>query len=549
MPKLLIRPDMTLYQAIKTVANEFPKRPAVTMDGQTLTYAELLRNVDSMARKLLRLGVKPGDKVALILGNSIDFVYAFFAPSAIGAVMVPLNTVYREREFLHVLSDSEASIVIADRHPMGNNVEGILRSIQPSLPHLRTIVVRGPASDDFLSLAEIAEDSQALKPNEVLPDDLCALVYTSGTTGVPKAVMHSHRSMISAVSQSEARYRRPFFELLKDVISLTRRYDSRFLRWGLKPYTVLAPAPLYHLLGYGALTYGLLYGYRAVLVERFHPVKVLELIQKEHVNVVMTAPTMVSALLRVPEIKQYDLSSLLFVMMGAAPCPPELVRQAREVLGCPIVIAFGATEVGGATLVTNPIRDSERVQTETVGGLLEGMEAKVVDENRGEVPRGEVGELALRLKSTMLGYYKSPETTAQALDSQGWYYTGDLAVVDSQGYVSIVGRKKDMIIRGGQNIYPAEIENFLITKPGVMQVAVVGVPDELTGERIWAYVVPDAGLNLKPAEVIGYCRSELAPHKVPDQVRIIAELPMTSTGKVQKFALRDRALQELAPSK
>jgi fatty-acyl-CoA synthase len=195
------------------------------------------------------------------------------------------------------------------------------------------------------------------------------------------------------------------------------------------------------------------------------------------------------------------------------------------------------------TLATNPF-DPERLQTETVGRLFPGIEAKVVDEARHEVPRGLAGELALRLPSAMRGYYKAPEITTQALDAEGWYYTGDLATMDEQGYVRIVGRQKDMIIRGGQNVYPAEIESHLLSKPGIQSVAVVGVPDPLAGERVWAFVVPQEGVKLTPADVLNYCRGELTPYKVPDQVRIVDSLPMTATGKVQKFALRDMVLQE-----
>lgn len=537
MPKLLITLELTLYQALRKVIAEYPERPALTFGDQTLTYRELGEKVDALARGLGGLGVGPGDRVAIILPNCLEFVYAFFAPSAIGAVVVPLNPVYRQKEFQHILSDCEASVVIAEPSHMGNDIQGILDALRPSLPGLRHVIWRSgiPTPNPQLSTSDF-------RPS-ISSNDLCALVYTSGTTGVPKAVMHSHRSMISAVSQSESTFNLPLHILLWRLVKLTRQYGTRFLRWGLKQYTVLGPSPMHALLGYSALIYGLLYGYRVVIADRFHPSKVLELIEREHVTAMIVAPTMVAALLNTQEFPRYNLSSLLYILMGAAPCPPDLVRRARQAFGCPVVIAFGATEVGGATLVTNPF-DPERLQTETVGRLLPGMEAKVVDEQRREVLRGELGELALRLGSTMRGYYKAPEVTAQALDEQGWYYTGDLATMDEQGYVRIVGRKKDMIIRGGQNVYPAEIENHLLSKPGIQNVAVVGVPDPLAGERVWAFVVPQDGAALTAADVLNYCRKELAPYKVPDQVRIVEALPMTSTGKVQKFLLRDMILQE-----
>lgn len=543
MPKLLITPDLTLYQALHRVIAEHPERPALTFGNRTLTYRELGEKVDALARGLRELGVGPGDKVAIILPNCLEFVYAFFAPAALGAVIVPLNPVYRQKEIQHILLDSEASVVIADPHPMGNNVQGILDAIRPFLPKLRHVILRGRSAPGFISLADLKGDTAPLTPERVSPDDLCALVYTSGTTGVPKAVMHSHRSMISAVSQGENKFKRPFLVRLWHLLRLMRQYDTRFLRWGLRQSTYLGPSPMHALLGYSALLYGLLYGSRVVITDRFHPTKVLELIEREHITSMTAAPTMVAALLNSQEFPRYDLSSLLYILMGAAPCPPDLVRRARQAFGCPVVIAFGATEVGGATMVTDPF-DPEPFQAETVGRLLPGMEAKIVDEQRREMPRGKVGELALRLGSVMLGYYKAPEITAQALDEDGWYYTGDLAAMDERGYVRIMGRKKDMIIRGGQNVYPAEIENHLLSKPGIQSVAVVGVPDPLAGERVWAFVVPQEGVALTPADVWNYCRGELAPYKVPDQVRIVDTLPMTSTGKVQKFLLRNMALQE-----
>jgi acyl-CoA synthetase (AMP-forming)/AMP-acid ligase II len=281
-------------------------------------------------------------------------------------------------------------------------------------------------------------------------------MYTSGTTGMPKAIMHSHRSMLYAVMQNERRFNQPFFKQLKEVIKLTREFDWRFFRWGLKPLTVLAPAPMHHLLGYSSLIYGLLYGYHAVIVKRFHPRRMLKIIEKNHVNAVILAPSMVAALLNDSNFGAYNLSSVLYIMMGSAPCPPDLVRRARKAFGCPVVIGFGTTEVGGSTLMTNVATDSEETQSETVGRVIPGIEAQIVDEQHNELPRGQVGELALRLKSIMVGYYKAPEATAEVLDGEGWYYTGDLATMNEQGYIRIVGRKKELIIRGGQNIYPAE---------------------------------------------------------------------------------------------
>jgi acyl-CoA synthetase (AMP-forming)/AMP-acid ligase II len=535
--KKLITPDVTLYRALKKVTAEYPQRPAVTHNDQTITFTELVGQVDGLAHGLRNLGVKAGDKVATILPNSLETVYSFFAPSALGAVIVPLNPLYRQREFGHILADAEASVVIAAPNHMGNDIQGILETLRPSLPQLKHVIIKGDAPAGFISLDDLERTGDPLPSESVSPSDLCALVYTSGTTGMPKAVMHSHASMLSAVAQAEDKINVPIFQKLWDFVRLLIKYDSRYIRYGFKQFSFFVPTAMHSLIGYAGLIYGLLLGHRFIIADRFHPGKVLELIERERITALSLTPTMMAAVLNSPEIKRRDLSSLLYVSMGAAPVPPDLVRRAREAFGCPIMIAFGTTEVGGVTLNTDIIADSEENQATTVGRLVSGMEAKIVNDQMQELPIGEVGELALRLPHKMMGYYKAPETTAQVLDSDGWYYTGDLATLDAKGYVRIVGRKKDMIIRGGQNIYPAEIENYLMTHPDMQLAAVVGVPDSLVGERVWVFVLPREGATLTTTDVLRHAREGLAPFKVPEQVRIVQELPMTSTNKVRKIDL------------
>ena len=537
MPEKLITHDLTLYRALMKVATRYPRRPAVTYGDQTLTYKELSDRVDDLAQRLRSLSVGPGDRVALILPNCLEMVYSFFAPSALGAAIVPLNPVYRQREFEHILRDSEASVIIAEPRHQGNDVQSILRSLRPCLPDLEHVVLRGEAPSGFTSLDDLPRNGSALPSESVSPADLCALVYTSGTTGVPKAVMHSHASMLSAASQAEDRINAPIMRKLWGFFNLVLQYDMRYVRYGFKATSYTVPTAMHTLIGYSGLIYALLLGHRFVIADGFHPAKVLELIERERITALSLTPTMVSALLNSSQLEHYDLSSLLYVAMGAAPCPPDLVRRARKAFGCPIMIAFGATELGGVTLMTDIVADSEQLQSTTVGRLLSGMEAKVVDDERREMPPGEVGELVMRVPSAMMGYYKAPETTAQVLDNDGWYYTGDLATLDERGYVRIVGRKKNMIIRGGQNIYPAEIENHLTSKLEIQNAAVIGVPDELTGERVWAFVLPKDGAVVTPGDVLQHAREGLAPYKVPDQVRVVYHLPLTAAGKVRKFAL------------
>ncbi|MGE5137901.1 MAG: class I adenylate-forming enzyme family protein [Rudaea sp.] len=539
----VITTDLTLDQALNKIAARYPRRKAVSFNGETLTFSELRRRVDRLASGLQTLGVCSGDRVALLLPSCLEFPVAFFAPSALGAVVVPLNPIYRQKEIQHILADSEAAVVIADPRPLGNDVQGILAALRPSLPSLRHVILRGPAAPGMLSLTELPDPRGPLPP-PVSPASLCALVYTSGTTGQPKAVMHSHSSMISAVAQSEKSLNEPLHLQIWHLLMLVRQYGRRFLRPGLGQLNLLSVAPLHSLIGYGFCLYGLLYGHHLVIADRFQPARVLELIEQQQVNAMILTPSMLAALLDSPELGRRRVSSLLAVFVAAAPTPPDLVRRARTAFGCPVLVGFGATEVGGLTLMPD-FFDPVRLQSETVGKPFPGMEARIVDEHHDQLPTGETGELALRLASNMLGYYMAPELTTANLGADGWYFTGDLATMDGAGYIRIVGRKKDMIIRGGQNIFPAEIEAFLLARPGIENAAVIGVPDSVAGERVWAFILPRAGSTQTPADITNYCRAELAPYKVPDQVRIVETLPLTTTGKVQKYVLQEKALQEV----
>lgn len=543
MPKQ-ISTDQTLYGALRRSIADHSKHKALTYGAQTSTYAEFGTRVEHLARGLRRLGVGPGDKVAFLLPSCLEAPIVFFAPSALGAVIVPVNPAYRQKEIQHILSDSEASVVIADPRPLGNDLKGILERIQPSLPHLKHIVWRGTAEPGTLTLDSLTADDEPLPERPVPPDALCALVYTSGTTGVPKAVMHSHSSMLAAVSSQQSSSE-PLPLQLWHFFNLVRSYGPRFLHLATGDLTTLSLAPLHSLVGYGATLYGLLLGSHIIIADRFHPTRILELIEQYRINAFSLTPTMLAAVLDSDDLKRRDLSSLLLLYVGAAPVPPDLVTRARQVLKCPVLVTFGMTELGGGVMMST-FSDPINLQGETVGKLLPGIQAKIVGDNNRELGRGEVGELALRMEKHMLGYYKAPELTSASLDKDGWYYTGDLASRDRRGYYRIVGRKKDMIIRGGQNIFPTEIENHLLSKPGIQNVAVIGVPDSIVGERVWAYVLPQPGAQVTSTQIMTYFRGELAPYKVPDQVRIVEDLPLTTTGKVQKFLLQEKARQEIA---
>ena len=542
--------DMTLYQALATVVSSYPDREVLVFDEARVTYRELGQRVDALAAGLHQLGLKKGEKVAVILPNCPEFAYCFFAVGQAGGIFVPMNPLYRQREIKHILSDAEAAAVIFVPQVWGHDLLGIIQDVREELPHLRHIIVHADSTPEGTVLLESLLTTPGPEPPVSLTasEDLFGLIYTSGTTGMPKAVMHTHRTMLAPVIASD-KLRRAMFERrsLPDMARMARtitRYGARFLRWSGKQQTMLTPSPFHAMAGYGMLLNSTMFGYRLVVMERFHPVQTLELIQREHVNVLSATPTMFSVILGVSDFDQYDKSSVLYCAMGAAPCPPDLVRRVREGFGCPVTISFGATETGGGATITR-MEDPDTMQTDTVGRVFPGVRLKVVDDQRRELPLGRVGELAVQMNGVMKGYYKAPESTAEALDDDGWYYTGDLATMDEKGYVRIVGRKKDMIIRGGQNIYPVEIEHFLMTHPAVQAVAVVGVPDEVGSENVWVYVVLQPGADLTRQDVLDYCQGELAPYKVPSEVRILDAMPMTPTTKARKFKLREMALQEL----
>jgi acyl-CoA synthetase (AMP-forming)/AMP-acid ligase II len=373
-----------------------------------------------------------------------------------------------------------------------------------------------------------------------------AVLYTSGTTGTPKGTMHSHRSLMApvvATLQVRALWKRPNLKTLGPTLKALVRYREKLLRAATGPQIFLASTGWHTITGLEILFQALLMGDTLVLLPHFHPREMLRLVERERVTILVAVPTAFQMILGLPDLEQVDTSSLLVCGVGGAPCPPHLAKEIQRRFHCAIHVGFGTTELGGGVAVTS-LADDERQRTETVGRPLPGMEAKIVDEQRRELGPGQVGELACRSESVMMGYYRAPEATAQVIDEEGWYYTGDLARMDENGYIHIVGRIKDMIIRGGKSIYPAEIEGYLTAHAKIREVAVVGVPDALEGESVWAFVLLEEGAEMTVREVLDHCRLELEPYRIPSQVRFLDAFPRSATGKPQKFKLRERALND-----
>jgi fatty-acyl-CoA synthase len=543
--------EMTLAEALRQAAEPRLDQEALVCGDVRATYGQLLERVEALAQGLQGLGLEKGDKVVTLLRPGPEFVYLFFAVARLGAVIAPLDPQLRPRGLRAVLRQADPALLVASS-PIEDDVLG-------QAPNLRHVVVVGEGTEergqsaltDLLTPKRLSARSAAeglrLSGIDVSPDDLVTLVYTSGTTGVPKAAMHTHRSLIAPVAATlkvRELWQRPSFSMLRKQIKALARYRERLLRAAGGPQTFLSTTGWHTITGLEVMLQGLLLGDRLVVMAQFHPRRALELVERERVTVLIAVPMAYQVMLSLDTFGDYDTSSLIVCGTGAAPCPAHLAREIEERFGCAVHIGFGATEMGGGIAVSS-LADSTTQRTGTVGRPLTDMEVKVVDEEGRKLSPGEVGELVCRGESVMLGYYNDPEMTARAVDQDGWYYTGDLAVIDQDGYIRIVGRKKDMIIRGGQNIYPAEIEGYLTAHPRIREAAVVGVPAAVGGESVWAFVILEEGAEMTPHQVKSYCRKALQRYEVPSVVRFVQDFPRAQTGKPQKFKLRANAVEEM----
>jgi len=529
-----------MAEALRRVAEPRREQEALVCDSVRVTYGQLLGQSHALAHGLYGLGIRKADRIAALLPPGLEFAQTFFAIAELGAVIVPLNPQLRRRSLSATLRDAEPVALVA--------VGPVDRDVYGSIDGLQHIILVEPEGGHEAWLAGLISSGQTASASlpDVSPQDLLALLYTSGTTGTPKGTMHSHRGLIAPVVAStklrELWVRRLNLQKLGQMAKALVRYRERLLHAAGRPQTMLSTTGWHTITGLGLMLQALLMGDRLVVMARFHPRQALQWVQQERVTVLVAVPTAFQVMLGVDGFEQYDLSSLLICGTGSAPCPPRLAQEIQRRFHCALHIGFGMTETAGGIAATS-LADSDQRQAETVGRPMPGMEIKIVDEQRRELPAGQVGELACRSDSVMLGYYRAPEATAAAIDEQGWYYTGDLARMDERGYVRIVGRIKDVIIRGGQNIYPAEIEAYLASHPKVREAAVVGVPAGVGGETAWAFILLEDGVQMTEQEVLDYCRAELEPYKIPGHVRFVSEFPRSEGGKPRKWELRQAAMQ------
>lgn len=537
---------VTVADALGEVAYTNPDRIALVSADRPITYCELNESVTKLAGVLRGRGVS-GRPVAFMVPSGPDWVRCFFAVVAAGGVAVPLNPRLKARELGLILADIRPALLVAVPRVRGADVAAVLDEVR-----VTGAVRAGGVLPDVAYLSELdAATALADMPPASKDAGLAAVFYTTGTTGAPKGVMHTHAALLDSFDRMQELYA-GFFggsttsttDKIVKVATLVRRYGAR-LRHGIGAQAWLTPLPLHSIAGFRFALHALLGGHRLVVMDAFHPRTMLELVERERVNILAVTPSMLEVAVDLPGRERHNLSSLLVVGLGAAPTSPELVRRARAALRCAVVVGYGATETGGGVLVTR-LDDGERQMSETVGTPFPGTEVKVVDEYRRDLPPGDVGELVCRSSGLMAGYHGATAATAAVVDEDGWYYTGDLASIDERGFVRIHGRKRDLIIRGGQNVVPAEVEAVLLEHPAVFRAAVVGVPDRVAGETIWAFVVPASPAGLDATELRGHCAGRLDPAKLPDNFQIVAELPVAESGEIRKVELRELAERQKA---
>ena len=512
-------------------ADRFPGRPALVdvPAGLRYSYAELRDEVDALAYGLLGLGIRKGDRVGIWSPNRAEWTVTQYATAKIGAILVNINPAYRTSELEFVLNQSGCKLLVAAQRLKTSDYAAMIAEVRPRCPDLERVVLLG--SDAWRELmetgryADVSIRNAALEAIELSTDDPINIQYTSGTTGFPKGATLSHHNIL----------------------------NNGFFVGELCHYThedkVCIPVPFYHCFGMvmgnlAATSHG---SAMVIPAPAFDPVKTLEAVQDERCTSLYGVPTMFIAELAAPGMGQYDLSSLRTGIMAGSPCPVEVMKQVIDRMGMSEVsICYGMTETSPVSTQTR-VDDSVERRVATVGRVGPHLEVKVIDPATGlTVPRNAPGELCTRGYSVMLGYWRQPDKTSEVIDAARWMHTGDLAVMDDDGYLSITGRIKDMVIRGGENIYPREVEEFLYTHPDILDAQVIGVPDAKYGEELMAWIRLRPGATPVTAESLReFCAGKLAHYKIPRYVHITEEFPMTVTGKVRKVEMREKAVEIL----
>ncbi len=533
--------DFLEKQAEKYPDNEFMVYPDRDL---RFTYKEFNERVDMLAKGMLSIGITKGDHVGIWALNVPDWITFLFACAKIGAVLVTVNTAYKSHELDYVLKQSDMKAIAITEGFRDVNYLNVLYELVPELktsnrgnlkskeyPCLKSVIYIGPEkhrglynTNELLLLGKHTDDKELLEIKKTFnSDDVVCMQYTSGTTGFPKGVMLTHKNIIN-----------------------NGYYIGENLKYTDKDRLCL-PVPMFHCFG---VTLGLMamytHGGTLVMLEQFDPLMVLAAVQKEKCTALYGVPTMFIAEYSHPMFDMFDLSSLRTGIMAGSTCPIESMKKVVDDMYMKeITSVYGLTE-GSPGFTQTSVDDPLELRVETVGRKLPNCEIKVVNPETGEtVGPGEVGEICSRGYNVMKGYYKMPDKTAEAIDEDGWLHSGDLVTMDENGYYTVVGRIKDMIIRGGENIYPREIEEFYYTMPGIKDVQVVGIPDEKYGEIVGAFIILEEDTDLTEEDVRDFGIERIARYKVPKHVFFVDEFPLTASGKIQKFIMRDQAVEFL----
>ena len=513
----------TIGQNLARTIAAFGDRTAVidVVGEKTYTYREFGEATDALALALLADGVRVGDRVAIWAPNCAEWMITQYATAKVGAILVNINPAYRTSELEFVLRQAGVSVLISAREFKASNYAAMITKVRDQLTGLRRIIYIGGDFDELLE-SGAARDRGRLDAVQLGPDQPINLQYTSGTTGFPKGATLSHHNILN---------------------------NGYFVGEGCD-YTeqdvVCVPVPLYHCFGMvmgnlAATSHGACVVYPA---PGFDPAATLAAVQEYRCTSLYGVPTMFIAELALPNVADYDLSSLRTGIMAGSPCPVEVMKKVISEFGMTeVTICYGMTETSPVSTQTGP-HDTLEQRTGTVGRTHPHLESSVIDPATGlTVPRGEPGELCTRGYSVMLGYWGQPEKTAEVIDAARWMHTGDLAVMDEAGYLNITGRIKDLVIRGGENVYPREVEEFLYTHPDIVDAQVIGVPDTRYGEELMAWIrMRDGAEPLTAATVREFCEGRLAHFKIPRYVHVVDEFPMTVTGKVRKVQMREEAV-------
>ncbi len=538
--------EQTIGAFFDEMVGKFPEKEAVVSCHQNIrcTYVELQREVNRMASALLRIGLEPGDRIGIWSHNNAEWLVTQLATAKAGVILVNINPAYRVSELEYALNKVECKALIAMPSFKTTSYLEMIRSLAPEvdsatpgrlesakLPSLKTVIQIGRDTvpgflrfSDLLAMGEPDDQGVGAISTRLRNTDPINIQFTSGTTGFPKGATLTHRNVLN----------NGFF--IGEAMNLSE--DDR----------LCIPVPLYHCFGMvvgnlAALTHGATIVYPN---DAFEPVSVLQSVQNERCTALHGVPTMFIAELDHPRFKDFDLSTLRTGVMAGSPCPIEVMKRVvSEMHMSEVTIAYGMTETSPASCQSTTDTPLEK-RVSTIGKVLPHLELKIINPDSGEIlPVGDVGELCTRGYSVMDGYWGDAAKTAEAIDGEGWMHTGDLAVMDEDGYVNIAGRIKDMVIRGGENIYPREIEEFLYRHPAIQDVQVVGVPDRKYGEELCAWIVLRDGAALNEEEVRAFCQGQIAHFKIPRYIRFVESFPMTVTGKIQKFVMREMMKEEL----